>query len=175
MRILHFLDSKDYDESLPRTVRNAVRAIILSGGNLVLIKSDRFGEYKFPGGGAKPGETHSETLIRETREETGLTVIASSIKEYGMTREIHRDAFGEGVFEMNSYYYLCGVEDGISETALDEYEKEYGYKLTIASVDDAISTNAELCDEREAPWVRRELFVLRQIKDELKLALTSFT
>ena len=103
MRILHFLDSKDYDESLPRTVRNAVRAIILSGGNLVLIKSDRFGEYKFPGGGAKPGETHSETLIRETREETGLTVIPPSIKVYGMTREIHKDAFGDGVFEITRF------------------------------------------------------------------------
>lgn len=168
MRILQILDSKDYDESLPRTVRNAVRAIILSGGKLMLVKSDRFGEYKFPGGGAKPGETHGETIIRETREETGLTVVPSSIREYGMTREIHRDAFGDGVFEQNSYYYLCGVEDGMSETALDDYESEYGYKLAVASVDDAISANAALCDKAEAPWIRRELFVLRQIKRDLK-------
>jgi hypothetical protein len=66
MRILCVLDSKDYDQSLPRTTRNAVRAIILSGGKLVLVRSDLVGEYKFPGGGAEPGETHSETVIRDS-------------------------------------------------------------------------------------------------------------
>jgi 8-oxo-dGTP pyrophosphatase MutT (NUDIX family) len=171
MRILQILDSKDYDESLPRTVRNAVRAIILSDGKLVFVKSDRFGEYKFPGGGAKPEETHCETILCETREETGLTVIPSSIREYGMTREIHRDAFCDGIFEQNSYYYLCSVEDGLSETALDEYEREYDYKLTIVSVDDAISANAALCNKAEVPWAGRELFVLRHIKENPEMQL----
>jgi 8-oxo-dGTP pyrophosphatase MutT (NUDIX family) len=167
MRILKNMDSKDYDESSPRTTRNAVRAIILSGKKLLMIRSDKFGEYKFPGGGAKPGETHSETILRETREETGLTVIPSSIREYGMTREIHQDAYGDGIFEQNSYYYLCGVEDGLSETALDEYEKDYGYKLAITSVDDAINANAALCGKAEIPWARRELMILRHIKENL--------
>jgi 8-oxo-dGTP pyrophosphatase MutT (NUDIX family) len=167
MRTLQILDSKDYDETLPRTTRNAVRAIILSDGKLVFVKSEKFGEYKFPGGGAKPGETHCDTIIRETREETGLTVIPSSIKEYGMTQEIHKDTLGDGIFEQNSYYYLCDIEDGLSETALDEYEREYGYKLTIASIDDAISANAALCDKAEIPWVRRELLIFRHIKENL--------
>ena len=167
MRVLMNMDSKDYDEALPRTTRNAIRAIILSGKKLLLIRSEKFGEYKFPGGGAKPGETHMETIIRETQEETGLTVIPSSIREYGMTREIHQDAFGDGIFEQNSYFYLCGVEDGLSETALDEYEQEYGYKLVIASVDDAISANAALFGNIEIPWVRRELMILRHIKENL--------
>ena len=167
MRVLLNLDSKDYDKSLPRTTRNAVRAIILSGGKLVFVKSDKFGEYKFPGGGAKPGETHCETIVRETREETGLTVIPSSIREYGMAREIHKDTLGDGIFEQNSYYYLCSVEDGISETLLDDYEREYGYRLVIASADDAISANAALCDKVEIPWVRRELLILRHIRENL--------
>jgi hypothetical protein len=85
-----------------------------------------------------------------------------------MAREIRKDAFGDGIFEHNSYYYLCSVEDGLSETALDEYEREYGYKLTVASVDDAISANAALCDRAQAPWVRRELYVLRHIKIEFE-------
>ena len=165
MRIIQIMDSQDYDETLPRTTRNAVRAVILSGDKLVLVKSDKFGEYKFPGGGAKPGETHCETIKRETREETGLTVIHSSIREYGMTREIHRDVFGGGIFEQNSFYYLCRVEACLSETALDDYEREYGYRLAIASVDDVIAANAALIDKAEVPWVKRELIVLRHLKE----------
>ena len=67
--------------------RTAVRAIIYKDGKLVMVKSEKFGEYKFPGGGKDDGESDLETLVRETKEETGMTAIPASVQAYGYTRE----------------------------------------------------------------------------------------
>ena len=59
---------------------------IIHGGRLLLQRKSagRFGEGKWngPGGKVKPGETPLECVIREVREETGLTV--SRLTEQGV-------------------------------------------------------------------------------------------
>lgn len=52
--------------------RTGVRAIIWSGQNLLMMKSNR-GDYKFPGGGVEAGESDKQALARELLEETGYT------------------------------------------------------------------------------------------------------
>ena len=42
---------------------------------------------------------------------------------------------------MESYYYICNVYDHISETSLQDYENEYGYRLHFVDVDEAIKAN----------------------------------
>ncbi len=165
MELLHIFDAKDYDEGAPRTVREAVRAIIPRDGLLAMVRSDKYGDYKFPGGGAMRGESHAETLIRETREETGLTVVPASIRPYGMTREIHRNGRGGGVFEQISYYYVCRTEGAVSSTNLDDYERAYGYRLVFVPIAEAIATNERLQSEGMLPWTVREGFVLRHLRD----------
>jgi 8-oxo-dGTP pyrophosphatase MutT (NUDIX family) len=167
MQLLRVLDAGNYDASASKFVRSAVRAIIFKNGKLALVQSKKIGEYKFPGGGVEAGETYLAALIREVKEETGLTVIPSSVHEYGMTREIRADAIGGGIFEQNSYYYLCETEETVSGINLDAYEEEYGYNLKFVTVDEAISINACLLDHVDAPWVNRELSVLRHIKNNL--------
>jgi len=167
MRVLRVFDAEDYDASAAKCLRSAVRAIIFKNGKLALIQSKKIGEYKFPGGGVEAGETYLAALNREVREETGLTVIPSSVREYGMTREIRADAINGGIFEQNSYYYLCETEETVSDVNLDVYEIEYGYTLQFVTIDEAISTNACLLDHVDARWVNRELSVLRHIKNNL--------
>ena len=48
--------------------RNAVRAVILRGQELLMIYSANVGDYKFPGGGVNKGETHKQALVREVKE-----------------------------------------------------------------------------------------------------------
>ena len=63
--------------------REAARAVIMQNNAVALIKSEASGFYKFPGGGVEEGETHIDALVRETLEETGLTIIRHSISELG--------------------------------------------------------------------------------------------
>lgn len=90
MKTLLVMDSKNYNDSMPHFLREAVRAIILSNKGIALVKSEKEGYYKFPGGGIENGETHVQTLKRETKEETGLNIIDSSIKAFGMVKEVKK-------------------------------------------------------------------------------------
>lgn len=59
------------------TVRNGVRAVIIQNGRVLLLRKeyeDGSERYVLPGGSQDPGETLSEALQRECREEIGSEV-----------------------------------------------------------------------------------------------------
>jgi len=45
------------------------------------------------------------------------------------------------IFEQESFYYTCEVEDGIVEQNLDEYESEAMFTLEYVSIEEAIALN----------------------------------
>lgn len=81
-------DEKNYNPDWNRYIRKAVRAVILRGDKLALVKSRREGFYKLSGGGIEEGGTQLETLVRETREEAGLRIIPDTVRELGIMREV---------------------------------------------------------------------------------------
>ena len=128
-------DDKNYDDRFSVFTREAVRAIILRGDLIALVKSDREGYYKFPGGGIEPGETHVQTLTRETFEETGLTVLPLSISEFGEIIERRRSIFGEReIFEQRSYYYYAQTAGTPGQASPQGYEAELGYHLEYTDI-----------------------------------------
>lgn len=129
MDILFSMDKKDYDESWPVFKRPSVRGVIIKNGQLLLVKSEKYKYYKFPGGGIEEGETETEALIREIKEETGYSVVPDSVKEYGSVLRRQADSFGEElIFEQENKYFFCDVEDEKSAVSLDDYENEEGFK-----------------------------------------------
>jgi 8-oxo-dGTP diphosphatase len=50
----------------------SVKAVIIECGRVLLLANDR-GEWELPGGRIDPGESESEALAREIREELGVT------------------------------------------------------------------------------------------------------
>ena len=90
MRLLHIMDSDDYENCTRLNVRHSARAIIISDGKIAMIHSQENNYYKFPGGGIKHGESKEDALIRETLEETGLHVIPESIEELGYIHRIRK-------------------------------------------------------------------------------------
>ena len=56
----------------------AVGAVVTDdAGRVLLVRED--GEWLAPGGEVEPGETHEEALVREVREETGVTVSVDAL------------------------------------------------------------------------------------------------
>lgn len=164
MKLLTEFDVSNYDANWKKCCRKAVRAIIISNGKIALVKSFKDGFYKFPGGGIEPGESHCDTLIRETLEETGLHIKPDSIKEFGMICERRKSKyFVDEIFEQWSYYYLADVEDFISAQNLDKYEAELGYCLEWTDIGKAYRTNIALPGNTEHTFLKREAYVLKQL------------
>ncbi len=150
--------------------REAVRGIILRGGNILMIYSTTMDVYAFPGGGVQPDETYEDTLIREVREECGARVTSiqgafGRVIEYFTPREPEYD-----VFRMDSLYYRCRVEDALGQQTLEPYEADLGLTPLWVNIDAAIETNRAVMadDARWTPrWTVRELFVLEQVREQM--------
>lgn len=133
-----------------------------------MIHSANVGDYKFPGGGVNEGETHMDALTREIREESGMSVAhigleMGTVIEYDLPVENEYD-----LFKMTSHYYQCNVMDGFGIQKLDEYERVLGFKPVWIDIDNAIQLNKVLLDSDKAPdWLRREIFVLEYIRQNL--------
>ena len=133
-----------------------------------MIHSANVGDYKFPGGGVNEGETHIDALTREIREESGMSVAhigleMGTVIEYDLPMENEYD-----VFKMTSHYYPCDVVGGFGIQELDEYERVLGFKPVWIYIDNAIQLNKVLLDSDKTPdWLRREIFVLEYIRQNL--------
>ena len=139
---LFTMDQKDYNDTFLRFRRPSVRAVIIKDGKIALVYSKKYDYYKFPGGGIESGEDHISALKREVLEETGLTIIDKSVKEFGSVLRIQKSRFEENmIFEQENFYYLCNVENSVSEQLLDEYELDEGFILKSVSPELAISVN----------------------------------
>lgn len=145
--------------------REAVRAIVIRNGLLLMVKTNK-GDMKFPGGGRKIKESHERALIREVREETGYLVERINGKA-GVATERSKDTFEPGaLFEMVSHYYFCDVSDDQGKQELDDYEKALDFHTCWVTIDEAIENNEQVLTRNHDinRWVRRETIVLRKLK-----------
>ncbi|MFE0421006.1 NUDIX hydrolase [Streptomyces sp. NPDC058953] len=90
---------------------NSVALAVITHQDRVLLVRRREPEgrllWQFPGGKAEPGETPDTTAARETREETGLTVVPSAV-----LGERHHPETGRHLI-----YLACAVVRGTDTTA----------------------------------------------------------
>lgn len=150
----------------PTYLRRAMRAVVVKEGRYLMTYSEVEGDYKFPGGGVHPGESHQQALARELLEETGHTL--KQIKALlGTTIELD---FPEGahssIFRMISFYYLCELQNGQAPLNLDAYERELGFAPRWVTPGDALHNNETLMsqpDSRQLFWIARESAVLREL------------
>ena len=142
MRMLFEMDKKDYSGCTHTFTRNSARSIIIRNGRVAMVHSLKYDYYKFPGGGIEGEEKPMDAMIRETREEAGLSVIPETVKEYGIVHRIQKSDKDETeCFVQDNYYYLCEAEDEPIAQDLDEYEAKESYGLEFVDPATAINKN----------------------------------
>jgi 8-oxo-dGTP pyrophosphatase MutT (NUDIX family) len=166
MRMLFEMDMQNYDSKARTVVRPSVRGVIIRGGRIAMVHSLKYDYYKFPGGGIEYGETHDDTLIREVREEAGLTVLPESIREYGWVHRIQRGKCNT-VFVQDNYYYLCRTKREVLPQRLDAYEAEERFTMAFIDPHLAITVNREQPHgPKDQIMLEREARVLEMLLDE---------
>jgi ADP-ribose pyrophosphatase YjhB (NUDIX family) len=95
----------DPDAPLANSIVVAVTAFILDEtGRLLMIRRTDNDLYAIPGGAQEVGETISQTVVREVREETGITVDVTGLIGVYSDPE-HLIAFSDG--EVRQEFSLC--------------------------------------------------------------------
>ena len=143
------------------TYREATRGIIIENNQILLVFSEKFKDYKLPGGGLEKNENFEQALLREVKEETGLSVKIESffeeIMEFDEAQEIEMD-----YFKMYSKYFICKKLEKNSQII-----SEIGSKTMWVNIDEAIIKNKKAMLKSNSPWVQRELEILVNIKNRL--------
>lgn len=162
MEILAKFDGKNYCDTTKVLEKFSVRAIIIQNGKIAMQRS-KDGEYKIPGGGQEAGESYTETLLREVREETGLLVKEESIREIGEILEVRRDIFDKKQkYICHSVFYYCEVEEKTVPIQLTESEIKKGYVLEWATAEEIYSRNILI---EKDPWIVRDTAFIKMYMD----------
>lgn len=154
--------------------RETARAVIMNEEKQVLmVYSNLFNDYTFPGGGIKAQETHSDALRRELYEEVGARKI-SIIELFGETEEI-RYGINESntIYLQTSYYYNVSIIENGDQHLIDR-EILHGLEPRWIKIEDALIHNQTVMkDEKHQQKglktvLIRENIILNMLKEKLK-------
>ncbi|MCI3918700.1 NUDIX domain-containing protein [Paenibacillus sp. TRM 82003] len=161
--------------SLPTTTgrtfeRRSARGIILNGGDILMMYTERYNDYSFPGGGVEPDEDLLAGLRRELSEEIGARRI-EVLQEFGYIDEYRPHPKPEyELIHMLSYFYVCKVEHDFADARLEAYEIANGSKPVWVDLREAIAHNRAVIANREPSMgfsIERETLVLELVAEEL--------
>jgi len=96
-------------------------AIFNDAGSILLMRRADDGTWCLPCGWTEPGETPSQTVVREVKEETGLDVRPTKL--VGLFRRPAGGAFGPHA--VISVLYLCEVDGGALTCSSEGLELRY--------------------------------------------------
>lgn len=161
-------DIKSHDLKTMFT-RHATRAIAIKGEMILMLYTQRYHDYSFPGGGLDHGEDNVQGMIRELNEETGAKNI-QNIKAFGIYEEYrpwYKDDYE--IQHMISYCFTCCVDEELGETYYEDYETNNGMKPVWIHIDEAINHNLDTIanSKKKGMSVERETFLLQLVKKEL--------
>jgi 8-oxo-dGTP pyrophosphatase MutT (NUDIX family) len=150
-------EGKEYN--FDKIDRKVVRGIGLHDGKLIMLYSEKYGNYSFPGGGMKKDESAIDCLRREVNEETGYIIKNISKRPIGYIDEAKMN--GSKLFTQRTSYYFYEI-DHIERAHKEKHEKIY--ETVLVRLEDALEKNKEI--DSNVCFVQREIIVLNLLKEE---------
>ena len=126
------LKDTDIDESVIRC-----KAVIINSKNEILLGYCN-GTYQFPGGHLREGESLSECLIREVKEETGIELENKEYQAFFLNRYYNKNYRDTNKNRENKVYYFMiktDIKYNLDNTNYDQYEKDNNYTLKYIPID----------------------------------------
>lgn len=150
--------------------RQAARGIVLRQQSILLLFTERYNDFSFPGGGVDPGEDLEVGLQRELEEETGARNVrvqdhAGFIEEF---RPHKRGGFD--LMHMISHFFLCEVDPELQATRMEGYEVANGMRPIWVDLHEAIAHNRAVMQRQESTMgmsIQRETFMLEKVAADL--------
>ncbi|MCF0132111.1 MAG: NUDIX domain-containing protein [Pseudobutyrivibrio sp.] len=169
MKQLLTLDAGNYEECTGLLEKVSTRGIIFRGDKIAM-QRDAAGIYKIPGGGVEANESYIQALIREVAEETGLIIIEESIREIGEITELRQDIFEpDKKFVRHNLFYFAQVKDVTVPLKMTDSEKERGFHLHWATLEEIYNTNMSLISHDLTTPDKDMIFIKMLLDSEIKM------
>lgn len=150
--------------------RKAVRGIIMKEQKILMLYTQRYDDFSFPGGGIDDHEDEITALHRELKEEAGV-LIKGEPRHFGFVTE-HTPYWKPEwpIRFQKSHWYECDIHDEQTATQMEDYEIANGMKPLWINLEEAIRHNkGVIANQPESMGlsVHRETLVLERIASEL--------
>lgn len=150
--------------------RHAARGIVLRNEQILLLFTERYNDFSFPGGGLDADEDIIVGLTRELEEETGARDIriiqnVGYIEEYRPYWKPQYD-----LMHMTSHFYQCEVAAQLQPVRMERHEIANGMRPVWIDLHEAIAHNQAVMQRQETSMgqsIQRETFMLRKVASEL--------
>lgn len=150
--------------------RQAARGIVRRDSSILLLFTERYNDFSFPGGGVAEGEDMVAGLRRELAEETGASNVRVTC-DYGYIEELRPHWLpGFELLQMTSHFFVCEIDPELSATNMESYELANGMRPVWVNLHQALAHNRGVMQRRETSMgrsIQRETFMLERLADEL--------
>lgn len=158
--------------------REAARGIVLRDDKILLLYTERYDDFSFPGGGIDEGEDPIAGLHRELAEETGASDI-EVLEHYGTVTEYLPTWKADwDLMHQTSHWYQCQIGQTLGATRLEHYEIANGMSADWIRIDEALRHNRSILKNRPSSMglsIHRETLVLERVANELVAERTQTT
>lgn len=147
--------------------RRAARGVAMRDEQILLLFTERYNDFSFPGGGIDEGEDIIAGLVREMEEETGARGVQVG-HEFARVEEKRPHWNQEfDVLHMLSHFHFCEISGPLQAVRMESYEIANGMRPLWVSLKDAVAHNRSVMQRQETTMglsIQRETLMLEHVQ-----------